>query len=141
MHRVTVHCEREEEEEEEEQEVVEGKGREGRTMRAFSWDRIANLARPIEHSVEPILLIGVDVNDSRYLPSVLIDSANRTSGIRLDGAICQRQMRRLHAPARRIYTCERYLIRTRSALPLHHPRRSVAPNEKSGKLGVRGVCD
>lgn len=87
-------------------------------MSAFSWDRIANLTRPIEHSVEPILLIGVDVNDSRYLPSVLIDSANRTSGIRLDGAICQRQMRRLHAPARRryiyiyIYTCKRYLIRT-----------------------------
>lgn len=98
MHVTTVHCEQ---------------GAEG-MMRAFSWDRIANLARPIEHSVEPILLIGVDVNDSRYLPSVLIDSANRTSGIRLDGAICQRQMRRLHAPARRIYTCERYLIRTRS---------------------------
>lgn len=75
--------------------------------------RIANLTRPIEHSVEPILLIGVDVNDSRYLPSVLIDSANRTSGIRLDGAICQRQMRRLHAPARCIYIpYERYLIRT-----------------------------
>lgn len=72
-------------------------------MSAFSRDRIANLTRPIEHSVEPILLIGVDVNDSRYLPSVLIDLANRTSGIRLDGAICQRQMRRLHAPARRIY--------------------------------------
>lgn len=49
---------------------------------AFSPDRIANLAWPIEHSVKPIPLIGADVNDSRYLPSVLIDSASRTSGIR-----------------------------------------------------------
>lgn len=108
-------------------------------MGAFSCDRIANLTQPIEHSVESNLLIGVDVNDSRYLPSVLIDSANRTSGIRLDGAICQRQMRRLHAPVRRIYTCERYLIRTRSAPPLH--RGSVAANEKAGKLGARSNCD
>lgn len=108
-------------------------------MRAFSCDRIANLTQPIEHSVESNLLIGVDVNDSRYLPSVLIDSANRTSGIRLDGAICQRQMRRLHAPVRRIYTCERYLIRTRSALPLH--RGFVAANEKAGKLGARNNCN
>lgn len=104
-------------------------------MRVFSCDRIANLTQPIEHFVESNLLIGVDVNDSRYLPSVLIDSANRTSGIRLDGAICQRQMRRLHAPIQCIYTCERYLIRTRSAPPLH--RRFVAANEEAGKLGVR----
>lgn len=66
--------------------------------------RLENLAQPIERYVEPNLLIGVDVNDSRYLPSVLIDSTNRTSGIRLDGAICQQQMRRLHAPVQRTYT-------------------------------------
>ncbi|KAL0115892.1 hypothetical protein PUN28_011046 [Cardiocondyla obscurior] len=44
-------------------------------MRAFSCDRIANLTRPIEHSVESNLLIGVDVNDSpearRYAPPSL----------------------------------------------------------------------
>lgn len=108
-------------------------------MKAFSCDPIANLTQPIEHFVKSNLLIGVDVNDSRYLPSVLIDSANRTSGIRLDGAICQRQMRRLHALVRRIYTCERYLIRTRSAPPLH--RGFVTVNEKTGKLGVRTAID
>lgn len=86
--------------------------------------------QPIEHSVKSNLLIGVDVNDSRYLPSVLIDSANRTSGIRLDGAICQRQMRRLHALVRRIYTCERYLIRTRSAPPL---QRGFGSGKREGR--------
>lgn len=84
--------------------------------------RVVDLTKAIEFSpwTKSIPVIGVDVSDSRYLPSKLIDLANRTSGIRLDDAICQRQMSRLQAAAihtyMHIYSSRRYLIRNRSPL-------------------------